>query len=599
MQNQNPNLPSGISVYDDTFCLNDNAVCYKDIPGVHRALSNFNLNDYIKPDNDDEEKSDEVYLTPEYIDKLVPGMWLKCLYDADDTILYEAMYLTSSADQISPDVEGYNNPSSIGIEYHREGLDDGDDAQKWVPISWCIPDTVHINQCDIHQDSSDSTCDYLALNDSVEALFRRAFKDITLLKKQQSKESCSESSTNEKVLFTYSQHGGDVYKDENTGYLEMGRDDLALPAEMDTSSYGTIYSALVFSHSAVQQVDNKLKLFQLYKDDPLASKVFPKSYSSYVDALQDSEEGGEDIFYVKKARGARGEDIYIKTRDELAADYQELKEEGEYDLVSGGEGDIIDEGDVIIQRAVTDLYTLDGDGPISGARFDIRYYVLITNGKVYLHSNMVFKWTLGVKYDPNDTDISNQLLHSYFGKPGIRPVSIETPLEDKHGNKWNNSERKRRRSSVSGSNREEFKKSDIHGWRDAVADALDDASGVFKNLKELTKSDPTKYVLAGGDAMIKEDGSAVIVEFNVWPDLAGPYKRLTKCLSGEKCNRLFLQTGESADNYIVTESTAAAEIVLSEATAEVMRDMILMVMKVQPADEIEGLREIRSRSTNE
>jgi len=99
--------------------------------------------------------------------------------------------------------------------------------------------------------------------------------------------------------------------------------------------------------------------------------------------------------------------------------------------------------------------------------------------------------------------------------------------------------------------------------------------------------------------MIKEDGSAVIVEFNVWPDLAGPYKRLTKCLSGEKCNRLFLQTGESADNYIVTESTAAAEIVLSEATAEVMRDMILMVMKVQPADEIEGLREIRSRSTNE
>ena len=46
----------------------------------------------------------------------------------------------------------------------------------------------------------------------------------------------------------------------------------------------------------------------------------------------------------------------------------------------------------------------------------------------------------------------------------------------------------------------------------------------------------------------------------------------------------------------MTESTAAAEIVLSEATAEVMRDMISMVMKVQPADEIEGLREIIDRS---
>ena len=48
-----------------------------------------------------------------------------------------------------------------------------------------------------------------------------------------------------------------------------------------------------------------------------------------------------------------------------------------------------------------------------------------------------------------------------------------------------------------------------------MSDALEDACGVFANAKELTKADPTKYLLAGGDAMIKEDGSAVIVEFNV------------------------------------------------------------------------------------
>ena len=345
----------------------------------------------------------------------------------------------------------------------------------------------------------------------------------------------------------------------------------------------------------MQQVDNKLKLYQLYRNDPLASKVFPKSYSSYADALEDTDETGEDIFYVKKAGGSRGEDIYIKTRDELAADYQELKEEGEYDLING-EGDIIDEGDVIIQRAVTDLYTIDGDGPISGARFDIRYYLVITNGKVYLHSNMVFKWPIGLKYDPMNTNFDDQVVKDYYYKPGmIKPVYPETPLKDEYGNKWNNSERKRRRrSTASGSSSDEFRKADIHGWRDAVADALDDASGVFEHLKELTKVDPTKYVLAGGDAIIKEDGSAVIVEFNVWSDFAGPYKRLTTCLSGEKCHGMFIQTGESDDNYIVTEPTVAAEIVSSEATAEVMRDMISMVMKVQPADEIEGLREIRS-----
>ena len=45
----------------------------------------------------------------------------------------------------------------------------------------------------------------------------------------------------------------------------------------------------------------------------------------------------------------------------------------------------------------------------------------------------------------------------------------------------------------------------------------------------------------------------------------------------------------------MTKPTAAAEIVSSEATAEVMRDMISMVMKVQPADEIEGFREVVDR----
>ena len=54
--NQNPNLPPGITVgrlnNTDTFCLGDDdgegaeQVCYHDMPGVHRALSNFNLNDY-------------------------------------------------------------------------------------------------------------------------------------------------------------------------------------------------------------------------------------------------------------------------------------------------------------------------------------------------------------------------------------------------------------------------------------------------------------------------------------------------------------------------------------------------------------------------
>ena len=67
-----------------------------------------------------------------------------------------------------------------------------------------------------------------------------------------------------------------------------------------------------------------------------------------------------------------------------------------------------------------------------------------------------------------------------------------------------------------------------------MANALDDVSSVFTNLKKLTKADPTKYVFAGGDAMIKKDGSAVLVEFNVFPDIAGPMSRLESCLAVEE-----------------------------------------------------------------
>ena len=117
--NQNPNLPLGITVgsldNSDIICLDDNnddddddkKVCYKDIPGVHRLLSNFDLNDYNnnnkkQPNNKDNEE--EVLLTLEDLDKLIPGMWLKCLYDINDSSYYEAMFITSDATQMDPNI---------------------------------------------------------------------------------------------------------------------------------------------------------------------------------------------------------------------------------------------------------------------------------------------------------------------------------------------------------------------------------------------------------------------------------------------------------------------------------------------------------------
>ena len=621
--NQNPNLPLGISVGNHTnnesiFCLSDDnsslenrhpsilslvprTTCYKDTPGVHRALSNFILNDYKQPEpNKLDEKKEEDALSLQDIDNLVPGMWLNCLYDINDAIHYEAMFLTADAEQMRPDVVAkQQNPQEglIGVEYGTDDWEEEDkeeEVQKWVPISWCKP-YGYIT----HSTDTDSQCDYMiGAGDSTEALFHRAFKELTAMKKQKQSESES-SNLGEKILFTYTQQYGEKVVEDEDGYLKMGSDEPPfLPVEMDTSSYTTIYSALPFSHPAVNQVDDKVKLYQLYKDDPVASNVFPKSYLSYREALLDTEPGDEDdsIFYIKDAGGTRGQDIYIKTWDELALDYEQLKKEGEYD-VNGGEGDII------IQLAVTDLYTIDGDGPIAGRRFDIRYYLVITDGSVYLHSSMVYRWTLGPKYDPKDTNVKNQVINvvAYAGGEIFRDFFLDAPLKDANGNAWPNNERKRRTNVDPNSpGSDNYRGADAHGWRDAVADALDDACGVFSTLKEITKADPTKYVLVGGDAMIKEDGSAVIVEFNIWPDLAESYSSLTKCLAGEGCRRMVMLSDDDSDinvdNYVVTEPSPASAIASTEGLAEVMRDIVSMVTKIQPAHGIEGFREIVVRN---
>jgi len=160
--------------------------------------------------------------------------------------------------------------------------------------------------------------------------------------------------------------------------------------------------------------------------------VFPKTYSSYREALLDTAESEEDsIFYIKDSKGTRGEGIQIKSRNELSEEYQTQKEEGAYD---------VDEGDVIIQRAVTDLYTIDGDDHIAGRRFDIRYYRLIAKGTVYLHRHFSLRWSQTL-YDQKDTNVENQVINvaAYSEQPVHRLDFVDFPR-----NEWANSVNKRR-----------------------------------------------------------------------------------------------------------------------------------------------------------
>ena len=92
----------------------------------------------------------------------------------------------------------------------------------------------------VRQDSTESKCEY-TMTDDHEALFHRAFKDLS----EKYKYSQSSSGDEGNVLFSYGQYEGVVEDDD--GYLELESHSVPLPPEMNISSYTTIYSHLLSS----------------------------------------------------------------------------------------------------------------------------------------------------------------------------------------------------------------------------------------------------------------------------------------------------------------------------------------------------------------
>ena len=253
--------------------------------------------------------------------------------------------------------------------------------------------------------------------------------------------------------------------------------------------------------------------------------------------------------------------------------------------------------------SLSSKYTIEGEGPLAGRRFDLRFFVLVARGRVYLHSNGWAKWTTGgPRYDPRNTDLERQIpnVAAYAGGDTARLVFHHDFVGGWRGD-----------SDGSGSEEGGGRRTlDPHGWRDAVADALGEArEAVFAPLLNLTAADPATYVLLGADFLIRSSGRAVVVEFNHWADLGSKYTRLTDCLAGKGCRRMVLPLdaagGEDADggdlcaaadatpdNYHVTEATSVTDILSSEALAAVLRDTVSLVMGIQRPEEIELFREI-------
>ena len=231
---------------------------------------------------------------------------------------------------------------------------------------------------------------------------------------------------------------------------------------------GRVYRSL--NKTTTWNIDSKWNLAQLAEEKGLNVKggPFPVTFFSCSQALEAVQDPGA-LFYVKLSYGTRGQGIEVVTRAELV----EMNEGGDCES---------DAEEFIVQEGITDLAL------IGGRRFDIRFYVLVHDGRVYMHLNSFAKWTPGPTHDPSSTQ---QALDFVF-----RELN----------------QRNRIYSFLSNNSTGVPKQ-----WLDAIHEQLVAAVPTLEPVVIATSENDKLYQIFGGDAMIRKNGEAVIPEFNDWP----------------------------------------------------------------------------------
>ena len=332
-----------------------------------------------------------------------------------------------------------------------------------------------------------------------------------------------------------------------------------------------IYRAL--PTDITDSVDNKFLLYKSYQKHPVAASVFPQTYATFADALAATTDDNE-LFFIKDSKGTQGQGIYILSRS---------------DLVNQPEPDL---GSVVIQRAV-DVLTLDDQagegGLLHRRRFDIRFFVLVNRGKVYLHSNMYAMWAkVGKLYDRNDPSTENQVPKVSQYVPGKERQAIRDFLFFPNDEPWQEADQ-----CHMSSERNLSSLLDPLLWREKIASSLDKAKSTLAELIEATQSDPLSYHLLGADAILDRSGRAILVEFNDWPDLAFFNVGRENCLKRGQCARRIVMPRESEPNgYVVTTTLTDFYSVTSGYTAQMLRDMASLVMGLETPEQLVRFREI-------
>lgn len=238
--------------------------------------------------------------------------------------------------------------------------------------------------------------------------------------------------------------------------------------EQSTNKYKKMYHALTRETSYL--IDDKLKLAKRAHEAGLVGLgPFPKTYLSCEAALE-AVSDAEALFYVKLPDATWGLGVDVITREALQEKLDETDECKE---------------DLVFQEAITDLAL------ISGQRFDIRFYILVHGESVYLHENSHANFHAAAEEDTFDATSVDQA--NAFVKKFHSTGHISAFLE---------------------------KDQQTGGWMDALHKALVEVLPVFEGLFNVTAKDHDRYHIFGGDAMIRENGEAIVVEFNDWPSMS-------------------------------------------------------------------------------
>jgi len=192
---------------------------------------------------------------------------------------------------------------------------------------------------------------------------------------------------------------------------------------------------------------------------------FPVTYLSCKAALQAVTDPRAQ-FYIKPVLASLGYGIQVKTR-------VELQQWG--GCIYGGVKE------VIIQEGITD------QALIGGRRFDVRFYILMHKGRVYMHQNAVLTWPPGTEYNASSTEEASAFAQKYLVDYDEENDLVSAFLTSKSTGKGKE-------------------------WLAEIHKQLVAALPVMEPVVSATEAKHDNvYHIWGCDAMIRENGEAILV----------------------------------------------------------------------------------------